>query len=336
MSARTPSCQLLERDAFADDPDFAGFCAVEPPDDPWLLRAATHAISADEATLERWRSADRPAASPLDPTLEAVPAAVLFWPKALKLAGWWLDWLNRTLPEGTPLMIVGENHGGIRRAPKMLAERGQTSAKRDGARRCSLFVTQTRSSDASSAPASRERFEADGMTLVSHPGVFGHGKVDEGTALLLEALEAALPRTPLNVLDVGSGDGIISAWLARRGHDVTAVDVNHFAVDATRETLAANGLTGRVLASDVYAALDEGERFDLIVSNPPFHQQREINYGPAGRLISEAAGRLTRGGRLVLVANAFLPYADSLRHAFGGFDVLADNPRFRVYQAPAR
>ena len=77
-----------------------------------------------------------------------------------------------------------------------------------------------------------------------------------------------------------------------------------------------------------------GQRFAVIVSNPPFHQERNIDYGPAGRLMREAPGRLQPGGKLLLVANAFLPYPDLLEGAFGSFDTLADNRRFRVYRAP--
>ncbi|SHM01792.1 class I SAM-dependent methyltransferase [Vreelandella subglaciescola] len=342
MSAQTPSCQLLERDAFSKDPDFASFWAIAPPDDPWLLSAAAGVVSADQALHERFAAQSTPVVSPLDEATEAklrggtIHAVVLFWPKALRLGGWWLDWLNQTLPDGTPVAVVGEHQGGIRRVPKWLAERGLECDKRDGARRCSVFVTQTRAPDA--LPAERlasqawERFTARDMQMVSHPGVFGHGKVDEGTTLLLDTLEGALGDTPLKVLDVGCGDGIISAWLARQGHNVSAVDVNHFAVEACRRTLAENGADGCVLASDVYSALGD-ERFDLIISNPPFHQEREIDYGAAGRLIAEASGHLTKGGKLVLVANAFLPYAVPLERAFGTFDVLADNRRFKVYRA---
>ncbi|WP_372613976.1 class I SAM-dependent methyltransferase, partial [Halomonas sp.] len=119
---------------------------------------------------------------------------------------------------------------------------------------------------------------------------------------------------------------------ARRGARVTAVDVNAFAVEATRRTLAANGLSAEVLASDVYSALGE-RRFSVIVSNPPFHQERAIDYGPAGRLITEAPDHLAPGGQLLLVANAFLPYPDMLTRAFGGFEILAEDRRFRVYRA---
>jgi 16S rRNA (guanine1207-N2)-methyltransferase len=205
--------------------------------------------------------------------------------------------------------------------------------KRDSARRCILFETRL-AAVGIDPEAAWTRFEVDGLTLASHPGVFGHGKLDDGTRLLLERLAQELSgadRIP-EVLDMGCGDGILSAWLARRGHVVTAVDVNAFAVEATRRTLTANGLEGQALASDVYSAL-EGRRFAAIVSNPPFHQERSIDYGPAGHLIREAPTHLASGGELWLVANAFLPYPNLLESAFGGFEILVDDRRFRIYKA---
>lgn len=327
MSAQLPACQLLER--------FYGQSAnlwpVAPPADAWLQAHSTAMISGDVALREYWASGGKAAFSPFDaPFIQQAGQVVLFWPKAHQLGIWWLTWLCHVLPENTPLDVVGEHQGGIKRVPKILSELGMRCDKLDNARRCSLFATRTVAME--QPDNAWQTFEALDLKLVSHPGVFGHGKVDEGTRLMLESIETSLPKKPLNVLDVGCGDGIISAWLAARGHQVTAVDVSAFAVEACRRTLAANQLSGRVLESDVYSALG-GEQFDLIVSNPPFHQEREITYGPSARLISEAPNHLSAKGQLVLVANAFLPYPDVLESTFGGFETLADNRRFKVYRA---
>lgn len=326
MSAQSPACQLLER--------FYGQTAhlwpVAPPADPWLQDHSTAMISGDMALRQQWLTSGKIAASPFDvPITQQDGQVVLFWPKAHQLGIWWLEWLCRMLPENTPVDVVGEHQGGIKRVPKILGEFGMRCDKLDNARRCTLFATRTVAIETSDN--TWQAFEALGVTLVSHPGVFGHGKVDEGTLLLLESIASSLPKKPLNVLDVGCGDGIIAAWLAKQGHQVTAVDVSAFAVEASQRTLAVNGLEGRVLESDIYSAL-EGESFDLIVSNPPFHQERAITYGPSARLIEEAPHHLTAKGQLILVANAFLPYPNVLEGAFGSFDILADNRRFRVYQ----
>ncbi|WP_035578154.1 methyltransferase [Halomonas sp. TG39a] len=329
MSAQAPACQLLER----QNDTYTALWAIGPPTDSWLIDQSMGVISGDLDVLREWQAKGKQARTPFDlaagePLSKEI---VLFWPKAHQLGIWWLKWLCEQLPEGTPIEIVGEHQGGIKRVPKMLDELGMPWDKRDNARRCSLFATQTVALDSTSDSA-WQQFETLGLTLNSHPGVFGHGKVDEGTLLLLESLESSLPKKPLKVLDMGCGDGIISAWLAQRGHHVTAVDVSAFAVEACKRSLAANGLAGRVLCSDVFSAL-EGEQFDWIVSNPPFHKERDISYGPSQRLISQAPEHLNTGGRLVIVANGFLPYPDHLQRAFQDFQTLADNRRFKVYGA---
>ncbi|WP_339933842.1 methyltransferase [Vreelandella glaciei] len=329
MSAQAPACQLLERQR----DKYAALWVVGPPVDSWLIDQSAGVLSGDFAVLNEWKAKGKQARTPFDlaagePLGKEV---VLFWPKAHQLGIWWLKWLCEQLPSGTPLEIVGEHQGGIKRVPKMLDELGMRWDKRDNARRCSLFATYTIALDSASDSA-WQNIEALGLTLASHPGVFGHGKVDEGTLLMLESIEDSLPKKPLKVLDMGCGDGIVSAWLAQRGHLVTAVDISAFAIEACKRTLAENGLEGRVLCSDVFSALEE-EQFDWIISNPPFHKERDISYGPSQRLISQAPEHLSTGGRLVIVANGFLPYPDHLQRAFQDFHTLADNRRFKVYGA---
>ncbi|MDL4862065.1 class I SAM-dependent methyltransferase [Halomonas elongata] len=329
MSAETPVCQLLERQST----DYRGWLWVAPPRDRWLEEGEGHLLSADQTLLSAWREGGRGASSPFAMDELAPEGVVLFWPKAHAQGEWWLLWLCARLAPGTPLHVVGENQGGIKRVLKVLAALGLGCRKVDSARRCSLFASRLDRVDID-PDAAWTSFEAEGLTLVSHPGVFGHGKLDDGTRLLLAQLASSLPHQG-SVLDMGCGDGIIAAWLARRGLAVTAADVNGFAVEATRRTLATNGLEGEVFHSDVYADLPQ-TRFDAIVSNPPFHQERAVDYGPAGRLIAGAPERLEPGGQLVMVANAFLPYPDLLERAFGGFEILADDRRFRVYRAVKR
>ncbi|WP_457292125.1 methyltransferase, partial [Pseudomonas azotoformans] len=74
-------------------------------------------------------------------------------------------------------------------------------------------------------------------------------------------------------------------------------------------------------------------RFDMIISNPPFHEGLQTSLHAAEQLIRGAAKHLNIGGHLRIVANAFLPYAALLDATFGSHEVLAQNGRFKVYQA---
>ncbi|MHB0774585.1 methyltransferase [Halomonas sp. WWR20] len=328
MNAVTPPCQLLERQS----EEYCDWLWVAPPRDAWLESGTGRLWSADYGICDIWRAGGHVVHDSLTPALGSPPGAVLFWPKSHALGEWWLLALCAYLPEGTRLQVVGENQGGIKRASKTLAALGLACRKLDSARRCTLFETRTQ--PVTQSPESLwTRFEAAGVVLASHPGVFGHGKLDEGTQLLLEQLAGTLKGTE-SVLDVGCGDGVISVNLARRGHQMTATDVSAFACEATQRSLGLNGVTGSVCQGDVYSATPGV--FDAIVSNPPFHQERAIDYAPAGRLIREAPAHLRPGGSLTLVANAFLPYPDLLEASFGEFRILADNRRFRVYHAIRR
>lgn len=334
MTPQTPPCELMAR----QDADYRGWLWVAPPRDRWLESGEGAVWSADLAICEAWQRAGRPVHASLGPPAIEAPGAVLFWPKSHALGAWWLEALVAVLADGTPIQIVGENQGGIKRVPKVLAAMQLACRKRDSARRCTLFETRatggaTAEARVAGVDAGWASFEAEGLTLVTHPGVFGHGKLDDGTRLLLQVLAESPPSVSghAGMLDVGCGDGILAAWLAKRGHAVTAVDISAFAVEASRRTLSANGVSGNVLQSDIYSRVSGA--FGAIVSNPPFHQERAVDYGPAERLIREAPAHLLPGGSLTLVANAFLPYPDWLAAAFEAFEVLADDRRFRVYRA---
>ncbi len=168
-------------------------------------------------------------------------------------------------------------------------------------------------------------------TIVTMPGVFSWEHLDEGTALLLDHLGAE-PRS--DVLDVGCGYGIIGLAAARAGARVVLVDDNLLAVRCAAANVRANGLEGRceVLASDLTQAV-QGRKFDLVLSNPPFHQGVDVSTSVAVRLVREAFDVLRRRGRLRIVANAFLPYDRAMRDTFGNVRVVAENARYRVLEA---
>jgi 16S rRNA (guanine1207-N2)-methyltransferase len=171
-------------------------------------------------------------------------------------------------------------------------------------------------------------------TVMTMPGVFSWEHLDDGTALLLDHLRFAADS---DVLDIGCGYGILGLAAARAGARVTLVDDHLLAVRCARASAAANGLSERctVLASDVTRAVRD-QRFDRVVSNPPFYKGIDVTAGVTRRIVHESFDVLRRGGRLVIVTNRFLPYDRTLREVFGAVHTVTEMGRFRVLEAVRR
>ncbi len=171
-------------------------------------------------------------------------------------------------------------------------------------------------------------FEAAGLNLVAEPGVYAAGKLDSGTALLL-ATYLGDP-SGQRVLDLGCGYGLLALKASLAGAEVTALDDDLAAVRSTYRNARAYGLDLRVLHSDVNSELKEDERFDIVLTNPPFHVGKQVRLELPHAFIAAAYRHLEPGGEMVLVANQALQYEHLLaRFAYwetlvmaGGFKVL--------------
>lgn len=166
-------------------------------------------------------------------------------------------------------------------------------------------------------------------TLVSRPGVFAADHLDDGTAALINGM---VIHSGESVLDLGCGTGLLALVAARRGAQVTAVDVDLRAVVSARLTLAENHVNGEVLISDcAQAVLDR--RFDVVLCNPPFHQGAGVAYDVARQMVRDAAQVLRPGGRFYLVSNAFIRYEREMPGQFTEVVELFNDRRYRVLRA---
>ena len=273
----------------------------------------------------------------LPESLGSFDSIILYWPKEKALAKLLIEQLSARLTSDGLLYCVGANNAGIKSFASLLKTMQLTAMKLDSARHCSLFsaaLPATSSTSAVLLAASESHADIECkqglLKLIGLPGVFCAGRLDEGTRLLLDNLP---PRLGNKLLDFGCGCGVISAALAKLdpSYQVTAADINAYALKATEQTLIANGLEATTLAVTGIDSF-QGQKFDAIITNPPFHQGVATDYAVTEQLISQAPNHLNRGGKLILVANRFLEYPPILQKAFGQIDVLASTTKFVVYQ----
>ncbi|OOF79030.1 16S rRNA (guanine(1207)-N(2))-methyltransferase [Rodentibacter caecimuris] len=255
---------------------------------------------------------------------------VYYWTKNKQEVQFQLMQLLANAQDGQEMLIIGENRCGVRSAEKILSPFGDI-AKIDSARRCSLYHFSLKKRPHFSLNTFWKTYQhpqLNGLTIHSLPGVFSANELDVGTALLLSTLNQSIKG---KVLDLGCGAGVIGAMVKKLNpkSNVTMTDIHAMALESARKTLSKNQLEGDVFASDVFS--DVEGKFNLIISNPPFHDGIDTAYQAVKTLITQAKWHLNQGGELRIVANAFLPYPDLLQQHFGQFEVLAQTSKFKVY-----
>ena len=120
------------------------------------------------------------------------------------------------------------------------------------------------------------------------------------TETLVEAALAKIPDSAnQTILDLGTGTGAIALAVAKHRPkvNVVAVDASAAALEVAKKNAASLAITNvRLMLSDWFDAL-VGERFDLIVSNPPYIEQNDVHltqgdvrFEPISALISGADG----------------------------------------------
>ncbi|WP_075433878.1 methyltransferase [Buchnera aphidicola] len=141
------------------------------------------------------------------------------------------------------------------------------------------------------------------LIIESLPGVFGYKKIDEGSKLLISTFDHSIRG---NVLDIGSGTGILSIALLKKNSElnVTLVDIHGPSVWCSKKNLLSNNFSGEVFFSNIYSKVTK--KYNLIISNPPIHIGIKINLKILITIIKNSKKYLKKNGELRLVINSFI------------------------------
>lgn len=197
-----------------------------------------------------------------------------------------------------------------------------------------LFATPEARPALASPYPSRYRLDVPPLTLVNHANVFCREGLDIGTRAFLPHLPQQLGQA--RVADLGCGNGVLAlaCALANPEAQFTLVDESYMAVQSARENWSAafGERTVAIHAADGLA--DQPPRsLDLILCNPPFHQQQVVGDFLAWRMFQQARAALTEQGELWLVGNRHLGYHVKLKRLFKRVEQIAATPKFVVLRA---
>ena len=171
--------------------------------------------------------------------------------------------------------------------------------------------------------------------LVNHAGLFSRDRLDRGSRLLLENL--AQVDEDARVVDLGCGNGVIGMVTAglNPGARLLFSDESHMAVASARQNFsAAFGQTraAEFRVDDCLQGVATASR-DLVLVNPPFHQQHNPGDGIAWQMFQQARRVLVSGGELRVVGNRHLGYHAKLKKLFGNCTRIASDNKFVVLGA---
>ena len=213
---------------------------------------------------------------------------------------------------------AGDNGGGGNNHEDSLANEADASLEADV--------------DTSAEPDTTSDDLPDAVRIFSFPGVFGGGRLDRGTELLLSCLPDFADET--DVLDLGCGSGVIGLYLRIGNPEIRLrlVDESHLAVASAKLTFEENGQgSPDVRVADGCEGI-EAESLDVVVSNPPFHAQHALTVEEATRLFRPVREVLRPGGELYVVGAHGVDYGPTLRRFFAEVERVATDRRYAVHR----
>jgi len=170
--------------------------------------------------------------------------------------------------------------------------------------------------------------------LRNYSNVFSAQKLDIGTRLLLKNIPASTDNK--TIIDMACGNGVVGIIAAEKNPAAKLIftDESFMAVQSATENVKTSSLknVAEFYATDCVQALESGTA-DIVLNNPPFHQQHAVGTQLALAMFKDAKRVLKPDGELWVISNRHLAYHISLKKMFGNCDLVANDNKFVILRA---
>lgn len=276
--------------------------------------------------------------SAIKPTGKKIDLILLKVPKNHSLLEFQLDLIQQIATPSTRIIA-----GGMAKYvnKSMLA----TFEKIVGPTKTSLAKKKARLIFSQYEPKTRPHYQAlsyqEGqykLTLLNHANVFSRQKQDIGARFFIEHFPKKYQCQ--RIIDLGCGNGVLGFTAAKLYPKANIVfcDESYFALQSAKDGAQANFTVEHIDKHFSFHVDDiltnyQGSKADLILCNPPFHQQHTISDHIAWGMFQQAAANLTTDGHLYVIGNRHLGYHSKLKRIFDEVKQIASDRKFVLLSA---
>lgn len=303
------------------------------------VTTVTDSFITQQAIINNLNDNNLPAITIIDclADLPANPQLVLIkQPKNNRLLSWQLQQLCHLLPADCVVISAGKvkdiHSSTLKLFEKYLGETKTSLA----VKKARLIFTSVNKSLAAPMPQPTTwTVPEHDLTITNYANVFSSDSLDIGGRFLLDFI----PSKPQyqDIIDLGCGNGVIGIKAAHLNPqaNVTCVDESFMAAASCRENAQINLTSTDKFDVMVANCLDNfaNQSADLVLCNPPFHQNNTITDHIAWQMFCDAQRVLRASGELIIIGNRQLKYHEKLNRIFTKVDTIGNNNKFVVLRA---
>ena len=177
--------------------------------------------------------------------------------------------------------------------------------------------------------------EGTQYSIRNHANVFSRESLDIGTRFFLKYIPQS--EKYKKIIDLACGNGVVGLLAAVKNPsaEILFLDESFMAVESARENVAENLISNIKMRFEVNDCLSgiEKNSTDLILNNPPFHQNNVVGDAVAWQMFKQSKEVLNKNGELWVIGNRHLGYHIKLKKIFGNCEMISSNKKFVILKS---